>query len=73
MILNWIQAFYKKAFYKKHVLAEVPDAMAACLDCDAGECSDDKYAACAYRLDRVAALKAAPAHVERNTGNARTD
>ena len=49
-----------RTFIKRSIVAEVPDEMAACLDCGAVECSHGKYENFPYRLARVAALSAAP-------------
>jgi hypothetical protein len=44
---------------RTHIVYDVPDEMAACLDCDAVQCSNDKYEICPDRLARAAALRAA--------------
>jgi hypothetical protein len=44
-------------FFSKHIIADVPDAVAACQDCLTSECSRDKFEHCEYRLTREAALR----------------
>jgi hypothetical protein len=46
------------AFVKKHIVGEVPDEMAACLDCGIAQCRDNRYETCSNRLIRAAALGA---------------
>ena len=43
---------------RKYVVYDIPDEMAACFDCDAATCSDDKYRTCPYRLAGCAATEA---------------
>ena len=50
-----------ETFFRKHVVAEVPDEMAACLDCEAEQCLDGVYETCPARLGQAAALSAARA------------
>ena len=56
-----VWATFVRKFIEKHVVAEVPDEMAACLDCDAVQCLDGVYETCPNRLGRAAALSAARA------------
>ena len=44
---------------RRHIVAEVPDEMAACLDCGAVQCPNDRYETCPDRLAHSAALSAA--------------
>jgi hypothetical protein len=48
-----------ETFFRKHVVAEVPAEMAACLDCNAGQCLNDGYQTCPVRLGETAAPGAA--------------
>jgi len=43
---------------KKYLVADVPDELSACLDCDALQCSNDRWETCPNRLARAAALRA---------------
>ncbi len=45
-------------FLKRHLVGEVPDEMASCLECNAVQCTDDQYLTCPNRLARLAALNA---------------
>jgi hypothetical protein len=47
-----------KAFFTRHIVADVPDEIAACMECDVTECVEGKFRNCPNRLARVAALKA---------------
>ena len=42
-----------------HLVEEVPDEMAACLDCGTVDCRASRYNTCPNRLSRAAALRAA--------------
>ena len=44
------------AFIKRNFIDEVPDEMGACLTCGAVRCLEDKYQACAYRLEFAEAM-----------------
>lgn len=46
-------------FLKGHLVEEVPDEMAACLDCGEIDCRAGCYDTCPSRLSRAAALRAA--------------
>jgi hypothetical protein len=46
-------------FVRKNLVDDVPDEMAACLDCDAMQCLNGEYETCPTRLIRAAALSAA--------------
>jgi hypothetical protein len=46
------------AFLTRHIVTEVPDEIAACIDCGAIQCVEGKFRNCPNRLARVAALKA---------------
>jgi hypothetical protein len=48
-----------ETFFRKHVVAAVPDEMAACLDCNAGQCLNGVYQTCPVRLSETAAPSAA--------------
>ena len=51
-------------FVAKYIVADVPDALSACLDCGFVECLNEKWESCSNRLAREAALcamHAAPA------------
>lgn len=43
-------------FVVKHLVADVPDAMSACLDCGFVQCLNEKWETCANRLARQAGL-----------------
>jgi hypothetical protein len=43
-------------FIAKHIVADVPDALSACLDCGFAECLTKKWDTCPNRLARAAAL-----------------
>jgi hypothetical protein len=45
-------------FLSRQIVADVPDAYAACQDCLTSECNRDKFEHCEYRLAREAALQA---------------
>ena len=47
-----------RTFVRKHIIAHVPDEMAACLDCGAVQCLNSKYETCPGRLAEVALLRA---------------
>jgi hypothetical protein len=47
-----------RGFILRHVSTEVPDEMAACLDCRAAQCSYTRYRDCPNRLAQAAALRA---------------
>jgi hypothetical protein len=52
-------------FVVKHIVADVPEAMSACLDCGVVQCVDSKWETCPNRLAREAglvAMQAAAAH-----------
>jgi hypothetical protein len=46
------------AFLTKQIVTEVPDEIAACMECGAIQCVEGKFRKCPNRLARVAALKA---------------
>jgi hypothetical protein len=46
-----------KTFVRRNVIDNVPNEMAACLDCDEVECSGDRYDHCAVRLATADALE----------------
>ena len=45
-------------FIVKHIVADVPDAVSACLDCGFVQCLNEKWDTCPNRLARVAGLRA---------------
>jgi hypothetical protein len=45
-------------FVRKHVVAEVPDELAVCFDCNAEQCLNGDYETCPARLARAAVLSA---------------
>jgi hypothetical protein len=47
-----------RALARRYVVYDIPDEMAACFDCNAAICPDDKYRTCPYRLAGCAALGA---------------
>ncbi len=61
-----------KALVRKHIACDVPDEMAACIDCSAVQCLCDKYETCPNRLMREATLKAMATNAERAAGPATT-
>jgi hypothetical protein len=52
-MLNWL-----RGFFSRHVVAEVPEEMSACLNCRVSQCTQERWAACPQRLAEAAALKA---------------
>nr|WP_294529573.1 hypothetical protein [uncultured Rhodopila sp.] len=50
-------------FIVKHFVADVPDALSACLDCGFVQCSNEKWQSCPNRLAREAGLRAMRAAV----------
>jgi hypothetical protein len=46
-----------RAFVTRNVIDNVPNEMAACLDCDEVKCSGDRYDHCAVRLATADALE----------------
>jgi hypothetical protein len=55
-------------FCDRHIVANVPDELAACLECGEIQCVDGKFRNCPNRLARVAALRASRVDAERETG-----
>jgi len=47
-----------RAFLTRQIVTEVPDEIAACMECGAIQCVEGKFRNCPNRLARVAALKA---------------
>jgi hypothetical protein len=45
-------------FIEKHLISDVPDSMAACLDCGFVQCLNEKWENCPNRLAHVAAIRA---------------
>jgi hypothetical protein len=43
-------------FVVKHIVADVPDALSACLDCGFVQCLNEKWETCPNRLAREAGL-----------------
>ena len=48
-----------RTLVRKYIVYDVPDEMAACFDCHAARCPDDKYETCPTRLSALAAMSAA--------------
>jgi hypothetical protein len=48
-----------RTLVRKYIVYDVPDEMAACIDCRVVRCSNDNYETCANRLAHAAALRAA--------------
>jgi hypothetical protein len=46
--------------FRRQIVADVPDAMAACFDCKVPQCSNEQFKTCPYRLTREARLAGAP-------------
>jgi hypothetical protein len=46
------------AFFTRHIVEDVPDEIAACMECDVSQCVDDKFRNCPNRLATAARLKA---------------
>ena len=57
-----------RALVRKYIVYDVPDEMAACFDCNAVQCPNEKYETCPNRLAHATALKAARAADECNRG-----
>ena len=56
-----------RRFFERHVVADVPDELSACLECGEIQCVDSKFSNCPNRLARVAALKASRLGAEGET------
>jgi hypothetical protein len=46
------------AFLKRQIVTDVPDEIAACMECGVSQCVESKFRDCPNRLARVASLKA---------------
>jgi hypothetical protein len=46
------------AFLTRHIVTDVPDEIAACMECGVTQCVEGKFRNCPNRLARAAALKA---------------
>jgi hypothetical protein len=46
------------AFLTRQIVTDVPDEIAACMECGVDQCVEAKFRNCPNRLARVAALKA---------------
>jgi len=55
-----------RALVRKYLVYDVPDEMAACFDCNAVQCPNEKYETCPNRLAHATALKAVRAANECN-------
>jgi hypothetical protein len=42
-----------RALVRKYIVYDVPDEMAACFDCNAVQCPNEKYETCPNRLARI--------------------
>jgi|tagenome__1003787_1003787.scaffolds.fasta_scaffold20337205_1 hypothetical protein len=47
-----------RTFIEKHIIAEVPPELSACLDCGFEQCLNEKWETCPNRLAHAAALTA---------------
>lgn len=45
-------------FLNRHIVADVPDEMAACLDCAVAQCRESKFQNCPHRIAQATALQA---------------
>jgi hypothetical protein len=54
-------------FFGRHIVADVPDELAACLECGEVQCVEGKFRNCPNRLARVASLKALRMGADRET------
>jgi hypothetical protein len=61
-VFDWL-----RRFFDRHIVANVPDELSACLECGEIQCVDSKFRNCPNRLARVAALKASRSGAERQT------
>jgi hypothetical protein len=52
-VFDWL-----RRLFRRHIVADVPDELSACLECGAIECVEGTFRDCPRRLERVAALKA---------------
>jgi hypothetical protein len=52
-MLNWL-----RGLFSRHVIAEVPEELSACLNCGVLQCSQERWVTCPHRLAEAAALKA---------------
>ncbi len=46
-----------RKFIRRDIAAEIPDELAACMDCDSVDCREAEFLECAHRLDRAAELR----------------
>ena len=46
-----------RTLVRKYVVYDIPDEMAACFDCEATICPEEKYRACPIRLACLAAMQ----------------
>ncbi len=46
-----------RKFIRRDIAAEVPDDVAACMDCDSVDCPEAEFLECAHRLDRLTELQ----------------
>ena len=53
MVFDWL-----RRLFRRHIVADVPDELSACLECGAVQCVEGTFRNCRVRLERVAALKA---------------
>jgi hypothetical protein len=53
IVFDWLWRFFGR-----HIVANVPDELSACLECGEIQCVDSKFRNCPNRLARVAVLKA---------------
>ena len=58
-----------RALVRKYIVYDVPDEMAACFDCNAVQCPNEKYETCPNRLAHATSLKAARARTSATGGS----
>jgi len=50
-----------RTLVRKYIVYDIPDEMAACFDCDAARCPNERYETCPARLADVASAQASRA------------
>jgi hypothetical protein len=66
IVSSWL-----RRVFRRHIVAEVPDELSACLECGAVQCVEGTFRNCRRRLERVAALKALREGIEQESNTTR--
>jgi hypothetical protein len=59
-----------RAYLTRHIVTEVPNEIAACMECGAVQCVEGKFRNCPNRLARVAALNVMQAEADQKANAA---